>query len=167
MLTLRTATLDDVPRLKAWDQDPDVQAAVGSNGATDWETEVSQQVDWGETLIAEVDGRPIGFLRIIDPAKEESHYWGEVGPGLRAIDIWVGAAADRARGIGARMMSLALDRCFAAEGVQAVIIDPLETNVRACRFYERLGFRFVERRRFGDDDCVVYRLNRQAWLAGA
>jgi len=26
--------------------------------------------------------------------------------------------------------------------------------------YERLGFRFVERRRFGEDDCFVYRLDR-------
>jgi aminoglycoside 6'-N-acetyltransferase len=60
-------------------------------------------------------------------------------------------------------MALALDRCFAADGVEAVIIDPLETNSRACRFYERLGFRFIDRRRFGDDDCVVYRLDRAMW----
>ena len=26
--------------------------------------------------------------------------------------------------------------------------------------YERLGFRFVERRRFGGDECCVYRLER-------
>ncbi len=37
---------------------------------------------------------------------------------------------------------------------------PLAANVRAHRFYERLGFRFVERRRFGQDECLVYRLDR-------
>ena len=57
-------------------------------------------------------------------------------------------------------MSLAMDRCFADPAVTAVIIDPLASNTRAHRFYERLGFRFVERRAFGDDDCFVYRLLR-------
>jgi aminoglycoside 6'-N-acetyltransferase len=98
MLILRSATPGDAACLRTWDDDPDVRAAAGSDGVTDWEAEIARQAAWGESLIAEIDGRPIGFVRIIDPAKEESHYWGEVGPGLRAVDIWVGAAADRGRG---------------------------------------------------------------------
>jgi hypothetical protein len=42
----------------------------------------------------------------------------------------------------------------------SVLIDPLAGNTAAHRFYARLGFRFVERRRVGDDDCHVYRLER-------
>ena len=57
-------------------------------------------------------------------------------------------------------MRLALARCFAEPAVTAVLIDPLANNIAAHRFYERLGFRFVERRRFGLDDCFVYRLDR-------
>ena len=64
------------------------------------------------------------------------------------------------KGYGTRIMQLALDRCFAPSEVSAVIIDPLASNVRAHRFYERLGFLFVERRQFGEDDCFVYRLER-------
>jgi len=59
-------------------------------------------------------------------------------------------------------MRFALDRCFADPAVTAVLIDPLAANVRGRRFYERLGFRFVERRTFGEDDCAVYRLDRPA-----
>ena len=44
--------------------------------------------------------------------------------------------------------------------VTAILVDPLATNERGHRFYERLGFREVERRRFGDDDCLVFRLDR-------
>ena len=66
---------------------------------------------------------------------------------------------------GTTMMRLALARCFAAPGVTAVLIDPLASNTRAHRFYERLGFRFVERRQFGQDDCFVYRLGRADWAA--
>ncbi len=56
-------------------------------------------------------------------------------------------------------MGLALARCFADPKVTTVLIDPLAGNVRAHRFYERLGFRFVERRLFGKDDFFVFRLN--------
>lgn len=55
--------------------------------------------------------------------------------------------------------------CFAECSVSAVLIDPLASNVRAHRFYERLGFRFVERRRFENDECFVYRLERVGYGA--
>jgi aminoglycoside 6'-N-acetyltransferase len=65
------------------------------------------------------------------------------------------------------MMHLALARCFAAPDVVAVLIDPLASNTRSHRFYERLGFRFVECRRFGEDECFVYRLERSEYMRGA
>lgn len=58
------------------------------------------------------------------------------------------------------MMELAIEKCFSIKIVNAIIIDPLASNKEAHRFYERLGFRFVEEHRFGEDDCLVYRLDR-------
>jgi aminoglycoside 6'-N-acetyltransferase len=86
-----------------------------------------------------------------------------VPPGLRAIDIWIGEAADLGKGYGTQMMRLALQRCFADQQVHAILIDPLASNLRARQFYERLGFRFSEQRRFGSDDCAVYTLTRAQW----
>ncbi|WP_029031045.1 GNAT family N-acetyltransferase [Salinarimonas rosea] len=162
-MRLRPATSADLPTLRAWDDDPDIAASSGADDAYDWAAEIPRVVDWREILIFEAQGRPVGVLVSIDPAREESHYWGDCGPGLRALDVWIGAASDRGRGFGAAMMRLALERCFADPSVTAVLLDPLAENVRACRFYERLGFRAVERRLFGEDDCVVYRLEREAW----
>jgi len=163
-MKLRPATLADVPTLEAWDQQAHVINATGSDdGMYDWATEIPRQVDWREFLIAEIDGRPIGMLQIIDPAREESHYWGDIASNLRAIDIWIGDAADLGRGYGTEMMHLALVRCFAPADVTAVLIDPLVANTRAHRFYERMGFRRIERRLFGEDDCYVYRLERADW----
>lgn len=163
MLTLRTATAADVPLLRRWDRQPHVIAAGIEEW--EWEAELGKSADWREQLIAEIDGRPIGFMQIIDPAREETHYWGDVSDGLRAIDMWIGDESSLGRGYGTKMMHLALDRCFSDPEVSAVIIDPLASNTRAQRFYERLGFRFVERRLFGDDDCSVYRLDRAEWEA--
>lgn len=165
-VTLRAAGPADLTLLQRWDEQPHVVAS-DPNDDWAWERELARSPPWREQLVAEVDGRPVGFVQIIDPAVEESAYWGEVPTGLRAIDVWIGDEADLGRGYGTRIMRLALARCFAAPEVQAVLIDPLEDNVRAHRFYERLGFRFVERRRFGLDDCFVYRLAREEWRPAA
>ncbi|MBB3062669.1 GNAT family N-acetyltransferase [Microbulbifer rhizosphaerae] len=158
-MKLRPATPADLDLLRHWDEQPHVIAA-DPNDDWGWEMELARNPDWREQLIAELDSRPIGFMQIINPALEDSHYWGDVPENLRAIDIWIGEARDLGRGYGTRMMELALDRCFADPAVTAVLIDPLASNVRAHRFYERIGFRFLERRRFGEDDCFVFRLER-------
>jgi aminoglycoside 6'-N-acetyltransferase len=163
-MNLRRATIDDLALLQHWDEQPHVVVS-DPNDDWGWEVELVRDVDWREQLIAEDDGKPIGFLEIIDPALEDYHYWGNVPLNLRAIDIWIGSAEDLGRGYGTRMMRLAIERCFAAANVTAIIIDPLASNVRAHRFYERLGFEFVERRQFGLDDCFVYRLERTRWKA--
>ena len=159
MLNLRPATIKDLDLLRQWDEEPHVVEA-DPNDDWGWEVELARSPDWREQLIAQIDGRSIGFIQIIDPALEDSHYWGEIEPNLRAIDIWIGAEADLGKGYGTQMMKLAIEKCFADPAVTAILIDPLASNTRSHRFYERLGFRFVEPRRFGDDDCFVYRLNR-------
>lgn len=159
-IKLRPADINDLKLLRHWDEQPHVVAS-DPNDDWQWETELEKNPEWREQLIAELDGRPVGFIQIIDPFLEESRYWGEdVSPNLRAIDIWIGEADDLGKGYGTQMMRQALEKCFAAREVEAVVIDPLASNTDAHRFYERLGFKFVERRMFGEDDCFVMRLER-------
>jgi len=162
VITLRPAGPADLELLEHWDEQPHVLAS-DPDGDWGWREELARSPEWREQLIAERDGRPIGFVQIIDPALEDSHYWGEIESGFRAIDIWIGEAADLGKGYGTTMMRLALERCFQSPEVRAVLIDPLASNTRAHRFYERLGFKFIEPRRFYDDDCFVYRLTRADW----
>ena len=89
MLTLRHATVDDAPLLRRWDEEPHVIAS-DPNDDWRWETELAEDWPWRDQLIASVDDVPIGFLQIIDPAEEASHYWGDVPANLCAIDIWIG-----------------------------------------------------------------------------
>ncbi len=161
-MILRPATSTDLTLLRHWDEQPHV---VNSDPNDDWgwEVELDRDLKWREQLIAEIDNRPIGFVQIIDPALEETKYWGNVPANLRAIDIWIGEATDLGKGYGTKMMQLALSRCFVDPLVTAVLVDPLASNTRAQRFYERLGFQFVEQRRFDRDECFVYCLNRADW----
>jgi aminoglycoside 6'-N-acetyltransferase len=162
-VTLREATIADAPLLRHWDEQPHVIDS-DPNDDWEWETELQKTPFWREQLLAEVDGVPIGFVQIIDPAAEESHYWGDVSNDLRAIDIWIGEAEYLGQGFGTAMMRQAIERCFLSAEVRAIIIDPLASNVRAHRFYQRLGFKPVGRRMFGEDDTLVHRLERADYL---
>ncbi|MEM9668474.1 MAG: GNAT family N-acetyltransferase [Pseudomonadota bacterium] len=173
-VTLRPATLADVPLLERWDTQPHVIAATSDDpdaktafeGAV-WADELTDEDPASAYFIAVVAERPIGAMQVIDPALERTHYWGEdCPPNLRAMDIWIGESDCLGKGYGTQMMTLAIGNAFATEAVEAILIDPLTSNTRAHRFYERLGFKFVERRNFDGDDCLVYRLNRADWRTG-
>jgi aminoglycoside 6'-N-acetyltransferase len=161
VMNLRPASIADLDLLRHWSEQPHVLAATNDDWG--WDIELARSPIWRAQLIAQIEDRAIGFIQIIDPALEDSHYWGDVAPNLRAIDIWIGEESDLGKGYGTQMMKLALAKCFADPVVTAVLIDPLASNTRAHRFYERLGFKYIERRYFGDDDCFVYQLERADW----
>lgn len=163
-VVLRAAAPPDAALLRRWDEQPHVIAS-DPNDDWAWEVELGRPRPGREQWIAEVGGRPIGFLQIMDPARDEERYWGDVPDGLRAIDLWIGEPADLGRGYGTRIMHQAIERCFGDPSVEAILLDPLVSNTRAHAFYERLGFRCVDRRQFGEDDCLVYRLERPDWMA--
>jgi aminoglycoside 6'-N-acetyltransferase len=162
MITLRPATVADIPLLDAWDEEP-VIAASDPNDDWDWPQTLS--AIGLENLMAEWNGRPIGFIQITDLARDASHYWGPSQPGFMAIDIWIGAPQMRGAGHGRAMMTLAIERCFSDPHIHTILIDPLISNAQAIGFYRRMGFRFLENRRFGADDCAVHHLRRADWRA--
>lgn len=162
-IQLRPAGINDLAILQHWDKQAHVIES-DPNDDWDWETELLRTPHWRQQLIAELDGRPIGFVQIIDPAEEETHYWGDVPQNLRAIDIWIGESEDLNKGYGTQMMQQAIELCFEPPEVTTILIDPLESNVGAHRFYERLGFQFKERKQLGDDLCRVYQLGRHKYI---
>jgi aminoglycoside 6'-N-acetyltransferase len=168
-IRLRPATPADIPLLEAWDREPHVMAATGDDARDDdenndyWHDEFARTAPDYRYYLGEVAGRPVGAMLIIDPHTEATGYWGAIEPGLRALDVWIGPPGDLGRGFGEMMMRRAFQICFAEPAVTAIVIDPLAVNVRAQRFYQRLGFRPEGRRVFGTDDCLVHRLTRTDW----
>lgn len=181
---LRDASTDDLALLRHWDNQPHVIACMNDVGEPEdwqWETELKRNLAWREILIAEQQtsenqhhvSQPIGCLHIIDPVQDDSGYWAQylarhqaenaVENHFRAIDIWIGETDCLNKGYGSEMMRQALKRCFAVSRVQAVLIDPLVSNTRAHRFYQRLGFQFAADWQFDDDRCKIFQLHRACW----
>ncbi|GAB5465250.1 MAG: GNAT family N-acetyltransferase [Candidatus Kapaibacteriales bacterium] len=160
MINLRKATIDDLELLKYWDSK---QHIIDCDPDDDWkwEIELRREPIWRQQLVAEFKDTPIGFIQIIDPYLEETQYWGEIQPNCKAIDIWIGEEDNLGKGYGTLMMKLAIEQCFKDNAVNTIFIDPLATNVKAQRFYKRLGFTFVEERRFENSLCHVLKLSRE------
>jgi len=169
---LRAATYADIATLLCWDADPTVIASGADNpdAVIAW----GEDNDWAENIdlyerdvweywIAEVDGRPICCMQLCDPHLEPTHYWGEIEPNLRALDIWIGEPDARGRGHGEMIIRFGIAAAFEGSSVTAIIIDPLASNARAHTFYQRLGFVPVERRMFGEDDPLIHKLTREDW----
>jgi aminoglycoside 6'-N-acetyltransferase len=102
-ITLRPMSLADVPLLDLWDRQPHVMAATSDDpdqpkafGDTYWPDELALVGPDCQYLVAELDGRPIGAMQIIDPHTEETHYWGQIEPNL----IWIGVAEGLGKGYG-------------------------------------------------------------------
>ncbi len=163
MIKLRPATINDLEVLQYWETKQHV-IDCDPDDDWNWEFELTRTPVWREQWIAEINARPIGMVQIIDPYLEETKYWGDVEQNKRAIDIWIGEEDHLNKGYGTIMMRLAIERCFQNDEVTGILIDPLKSNKKAHRFYERLGFIFVEERSFNDVPCYIYELNKVAWI---
>ena len=159
-IQLRSATIEDLAVLESWDDQPHLKDQVPTEDWL-WEEELSEEYDWRNQFIAELDGIPIGYIDIIDPHHEPEQYWGKIEKGFRALDIWIGNPDYLGKGHGSDMMQLAIDFCFSELEVHTILIDPYSSNIKAIKFYEKLGFEFVENREFEGILCSVHRYTRE------
>lgn len=60
-LRLRPATIKDLPLLLYWDEQPHAVASDPNND-WNWAEELHRKPEWREQLVADLDGRPIGFV---------------------------------------------------------------------------------------------------------
>ncbi len=103
MIKLRPANADDLSLLQYWDTKKHV---IDCDPDDDWywAIELNRHPEWREQFVAERNGEPIGFLQIIDPSTEETHYWGDVEQNKKAIDIWIGEEDNLNLGYGTQIM---------------------------------------------------------------
>ena len=103
---------------------------------------------WLDERIAATDSRSFAICIAADAA-EERHVGnlylraiGEGRPGSRdaELEIFLGAARDRGRGIGRRAVWLALEHAFEVLALDSVFLRVLADNEPAIRAYRACGF---------------------------
>lgn len=95
--------------------------------------------------LIEWEGRPIGYLQFY-PVEGDglANYDCEPGPLTYGIDLFIGEPACWGQGLGTAAIRLVLEYLTGPCGAGRVVIDPVTTNARAIRSYEKCGFRKVK-----------------------
>jgi [ribosomal protein S18]-alanine N-acetyltransferase len=137
-VTLRPATLDDMPRIIAIDQASFTQP---------WSRKSFEDAlasESGVSLVAENNGALCGYGMAWVAGDE-----GEIA--TLAVD-----ATTRGRGIGKRLLNTLIVEC-AARGARQIFLEVRPSNATARRLYERLGFVEVGLRPqyYADDEAAI------------
>jgi aminoglycoside 6'-N-acetyltransferase I len=136
-VTIRAASLDDRDLLRElWEEFEsglDQEPYLHETWDEAWE-DVSVTVEEGVALVAEEDGRALGFVFCVlgDRGRRTAH----------VTDIYVRPEA-RNRGIGRALLAELVEPARAA-GLEHVSLEVLVRNTDARRLYERLGFAPVD-----------------------
>ncbi|HET9023412.1 MAG TPA: GNAT family N-acetyltransferase [Burkholderiaceae bacterium] len=122
--------------------------------ADSWEMRRQRYEDWladgsGRLFVAERDGRTIGYVMLTITDAPAS--W-DVGARAGEVETLSVVEEERSSGVGRALLDAALAEAD-AEGVRAIGVGVVHSNVDGIRFYERAGFKpfYVELLRLADD----------------
>jgi aminoglycoside 6'-N-acetyltransferase len=132
---LRRATKDDVARLVAWHNDPDVARFWDDERFTESEMRERLARPDVEAWIVEADEEPIGYLQV--------HPTG--------LDMFLIPSA-RGRGLGPDAARAMTDHLLDDRGWPRVTVDPYTWNEQALRAWRKAGFVVVSSGHAPDDD---------------
>jgi aminoglycoside 6'-N-acetyltransferase Ib len=126
------------PHVAEWWGSPDPMAEV----AEFYASSISESVPFW-CYIAELDGRPTGFIQSYTPAAFHDDGWwlDEHDPTVRGIDQYLANADQLGQGLGSSMVRAFVAKLFQDPTVSRIQTDPAPTNARAIRAYEKAGFR--------------------------
>ena len=153
-MTLRAATLDDVPRILAFIRAlADFERLLHRVEATEdgLRRALFGPRPYAEVVLAEDEGVPVGFALFFHTF---STFLGR--PGIYLEDLFVVPEA-RGRGVG-RALLVHLARLAGERGCGRIEWAVLDWNAPAIRFYDSLGAR-------PNSDWTVYRLTGDALIA--
>jgi len=147
IVTLRSMTREDFPRLGSWLARPHVQRWWKETGAPDEvERKYGPHIDGADPtrmFVAEVDGVPIGMLQTywVDDYPEHAESVGL--PGAVGVDLFIGEPDYLGRGYGPAMLRAFLSTVVPGfySGATGAVADPSASNGTSIRAFEKAGFR--------------------------
>lgn len=157
---LRPIAEADLPVLQGWDADPAIVALMGRQfgdvTVRDWFRSLRSGRAWA---IQTLEGRLIGELELAQ------FDW---RAGAAELRICIGEKDCWSHGYGTDAIHTALRVAFEAFDLQSVYLRVYQTNARAVRVYERIGFRkeaLLEpcSRREDPAAILLMRLTRRRW----
>ena len=150
-IALRPMTDDDLPLLHGWLQRAHVAEWWGGEDARlDFEqvrAKYLPRVMAAERVtpyIATLDGVPFAYAQSYVALGCGGGWWeDETDPGVRGIDQFLAERSQLGQGLGTRLVNALVALLFANPHVTKIQADPVPSNLRAIRCYEKAGFTAV------------------------
>jgi RimJ/RimL family protein N-acetyltransferase len=141
-LTLRPAIPGDRFLLNRWLVDPEVIGWFGSRAAADATLSLARETPSALSRIIAVGTTAIGYAQALelDPGSQVAT---PLMVGTVELDAFVGDAAWRGRGYGARAFGLLRDEVFTTTLAPAVVVRVPITREEVVRRIEKVGFAWV------------------------
>jgi aminoglycoside 6'-N-acetyltransferase len=175
-LAWRPLTAADVGMLAEWLREPQVarwwnhettSAAIERDFGPSFRGEEA-----GEDWVVSLDGRPIGLVQrsvISDYPEDLAEFAAivDVPDGAIELDYLIGDAAQRGRGLGAKMIAAAVENTWTDHpSAPAVLVAVVAANIASWRALEKAGLRRIAEGPMSPDNPVddplhyVYRVDR-------
>jgi aminoglycoside 6'-N-acetyltransferase len=142
-ITLRPASPGDRFTLRRWLADPEIESWWGSRASAEAAIALAMESPSAICRIIEDAGQPIGYAHAVDVGLWNDELPDVIPPGCWDLDIFIGDASHRGRGIGQQAIELLVHEVFSTTLAIACCIFTSVRNEAAVRAYERAGFRWM------------------------
>lgn len=183
MLTWRPLVATDLPLLATWLREPEVMRWWNHDSTPaaverDFGASVRGE-EPGEDLVVLVDGHPVGLVQrsVIGDYPEDLADFSatvEVPDGAVELDYLIGDAARRGRGLGSRIIAMAVDRTWLDyPTAPAVMVAVVAANAASWRALEKAGLPRIGEGPMAPDNPAddplhyIYRVDRPTPGGGA
>lgn len=144
MINLSKFTEEHISLMMDWINRDYIREYCGDPDETLEEIKEMMCSSWGEPFIIEYQKKPIGYIQCYDCHNEPTQYWNShVEKGSWGIDIWIGDKGYWGKGVAEEAIKTLSDQLSQRE-VRSIIVDPHKSNIRAKKFYEKVGFKYIK-----------------------
>ncbi len=176
VIAWRPLTAADLPLLAAWLREPQVARWWNhQHNAEAVQRDFGASVrgeEPGEDLLVSLDGHPVGLLQrsvISDYPEEVAEFAAvvDVPDGAVELDYLIGDASLRGRGLGSRIIGMAVERTWSDYSTApAVLVAVVAANTPSWRALEKAGLRRIAEAAMEPDNPIddplhyIYRVDR-------
>lgn len=112
--------------------------------------------------IVELESTPIGFMQQYKLNEEKHQEFGySTNLTVYGIDQFIGFPNLFNKGIGTKMIRIFIEYISQDKDVDIIIVDPVVSNIRAIRCYEKCGFKKVKKINDGTSWLMEYRISQR------
>jgi len=164
-IEFRPLRKEDLPLLLEWLNRPHVAEWWHDEGSlVELEAEYFPPVESpgdARPYIAYAGERPVGYIQSYVAADFGTGWWpGQHDHGVLGIDQFLTDPNDLGRGLGTALVERFTAFLFEDPAVIRIVVDPLPTNRRAIRCYEKAGFRPIDTITTPDGPALLMTLER-------